>query len=59
MVSEGGMPELKSEKKKEYKTSGSIKTLFTAHAIRPLNKQIMGRVAMVVNKMLQIIQLFW
>lgn len=57
MVSEGGAPVLKSEKKNEYKTSGKINILFSEQLIRPLTAQIIGSAAMATKSTLHTIQL--
>ncbi len=53
IVSDDGAPGLKSEKKKEYKTSGSMKILFTEQLMRPLTAQTIGSAAIVTKRMLQ------
>jgi hypothetical protein len=58
IVSVEDVPGLKSEKKKEYKTSGSIKILFTEQLIRPFMAQTIGSAAIATRRMLQTMQLF-
>lgn len=57
MVSEGGAPVLKSEKKNEYKTSGRINMLFTEQLILLLMAQIIGNAAIATSRTLHTMQL--
>lgn len=58
IVSEGGAPVLKSEKKNEYKTSGRINMLLTVQFNRPFKAHTMGSAAIATKRILQTIQLF-
>lgn len=57
IVSEGGVPVLKSEKKNEYKTSGKINMLFTEQLILLLTAQIIGNAAIATSSTLHTMQL--
>lgn len=57
IVSEGGAPVLKSEKKKAYKTRGRINILFTEQFIRPLMAHTIGSAAIATSSILHTMQL--